>query len=318
MTAVPRQPVLPAGRKAVFALVIAVIALDLGSKHWAMTHLASAVHPMVVDRDDGATVAAAFAHRGVDTTELQDALSAGLVWRYQKATGLKADAILTPADADLDLVATQGTGLAAPRRVHLQPHDAGQTLGSVLSTHWRLDPSEVQGVLDSATLKAESHVVDASAPVQGPLILRERSLTVLDRCFSLVYAENFGAAWSFLATAPPLVRHLLFVTISLIASLLMAFALWNGRMGTAWASYALAAILGGAIGNLVDRLRFHAVVDFVYNYVYVGGQVHGWPVYNVADIGISAGVIAIALEMLVRKQPAPAVDASGRVPEGKA
>jgi signal peptidase II len=141
---------------------------------------------------------------------------------------------------------------------------------------------------------------------------RERSITVIDGFFSLVYAENFGAAWSFLATAPPMVRHLLFVTISLIASLLMGWTLWNGRMGTTWSTFALAGILGGAIGNLIDRVRFHAVVDFVYNYVHMGGKVHGWPVYNVADIGISAGVIAIALEMLVRKQPVAAPDAQGK------
>ncbi len=295
-----------APRWALFAVVLAVIALDLGSKQWAMTHLAGGAHPMVVTPADGATVAAAFAKRGVQAAELRDAIASGSLWRYQNSSGLQADAPLKVTDSDLDLVATDGTGLPAPRRLRVQPNDAGQTLATIVSSHWRVQPGEVQGLLDKHTIRAADHVTDVNAPLDGPVVLRERNIPIIDRFCSLVYAENFGAAWSFLSTAPPMLRHLLFVTISLIASLMMGWALWHGRMGTNWASFALAGIMGGAIGNLVDRVRFHAVVDFIYNFVFVGGQVHSWPVYNVADIGISAGVIAIALEMLVRRQPAAA------------
>jgi lipoprotein signal peptidase len=49
------------------------------------------------------------------------------------------------------------------------------------------------------------------------------------------------------------------------------------------------------------------VVDFVLNYVVVDGKTHGWPVYNVADIGITVGVALIALELLFQRKPAPPV-----------
>jgi signal peptidase II len=68
-------------------------------------------------------------------------------------------------------------------------------------------------------------------------------------------------------------------------------------------AWAVAAILGGALGNLVDRLHYSVVIDFIYMYVVIDGKTHGWPVYNVADIGISVGVVLIALDSL-RGQPA--------------
>jgi signal peptidase II len=68
---------------------------------------------------------------------------------------------------------------------------------------------------------------------------------------------------------------------------------------------ALAGVLGGAVGNLIDRVRYGAVVDFVFNFIVIDGDIKGWPVYNVADIGISCGVVALALELLTQRE-APA------------
>lgn len=295
-------------RGALFAVVLAVLVLDLWTKQWAVTQLASPVHPLVATAADGATVQAALAARGLGAEEIQDARTTGTVWRYRKATGLHADAVLTSAETDLDLIATAGTGLPAPRRLHIQPQDIGKKLSDVVAAQWRLDAAQVQAVLDNHTLQADARVSDPLAPIAAgdAVVLRDRSVPLIDRFMSLVYAENFGAAWSFLSTAPAMARHLLFVSISTIASLLMGWALWHGRMGSLWSSFALAAIMGGAVGNLIDRVRYHAVVDFIYNYIYIGDKLHGWPVYNVADIGITCGVIAIALEMLLSRQPAVA------------
>lgn len=62
---------------------------------------------------------------------------------------------------------------------------------------------------------------------------------------------------------------------------------------------ALSLVLGGAIGNLIDRTRFGAVVDFLE--VYIGS--YPWPVFNVADSAISLGVALLALSMLLKRKP---------------
>lgn len=300
----------PKPRAAVLALAVAVVVLDLWSKQWAIDSLASGVHPMVVRAGEGATVAAGFAARGVDEATLREAADRGLLARYEPAAGLRADHVITPADFDLDLVASAGTGLAPPRRYRIGPADAGQTLGAVLGKAFRLEAAEVQPLLDLHVQRAVERLRDPTLamPATGVVALRDRNIPVIDEFMSFVYVENFGAAWGFLNTAPPLLRHLLFLTISLVASCAMIWIIWTGRMGTTWSTWALGAILGGAVGNLVDRVRFRAVVDFIYNYVVIDGNVHSWPVYNVADIGISCGVILIALEMLLfapKDKPVP-------------
>ena len=295
-------------RWALFSLAALVVLLDFGSKQWAVTTLASAVHPMViraVDAGASRSLASALRERGLSDEAIRHAAASGVLVRYEPARDLRADAALSAEQADVDLIALSGSGLAPPRRLRIQGSDLGQTLGSVAARAWRIDADAVQPVLDTATYRATSRIGDASAPVAAGQIvaLQERSIVVSGN-FHLVYAENFGAAWGFLSTAPALVRQLLFVTISLIASIAMGWTLWQGRMATRVSTWALAAVMGGAVGNLIDRVRYRAVVDFIYNFVTIGDTVHGWPVWNIADAGITVGVVAIALEMLLTRTPA--------------
>lgn len=295
-------------RWALFSLAALVVLLDYGSKQWAVSALASAVHPMVIQAGDAGasrSLAAALQERGLSDQAVRNAASSGALVRYELAHDLRADAPLTAEQADVDLIALSGTGLAPPRRLRIQGSELGQTLGSVAARAWRMDQDAVQPVLDKATYRAIGRISDPSTPLTaGQLVaLQERSIVVSGN-FHLVYAENFGAAWGFLSTAPPLVRQLLFVTISLVASIAMGWTLWQGRMATRVSTWALAAVMGGAIGNLIDRVRYRAVVDFIYNFVTIGDTVHGWPVWNIADAGITVGVVAIALEMLLTRTPA--------------
>jgi signal peptidase II len=301
-----------AHRTRALALAAVVLLLDLGSKQWALTHLANAVHPLVVTPADGA-VAAALTARGVPAAAQEDALQTGLLWRYRKATGLKATDPVAPRqgalEAGLDLVALDGTGLPPPRRWRPGPADQGRTLGAALAEAWRVDEAAVQAVLDRHVVQADAQLeaLDSKPADGGAVVLREHTVTVVDRFMMLVYAENFGAAFSFLASAPAWLRHWLFVTVSLVACVAMSWTLWRGRMDSVMSTYAIAAVLGGAAGNLFDRLRFHAVVDFVYNFVVIGERTHGWPVWNIADAGITVGIIAIGIEVLLaRKQEPPA------------
>ena len=102
--------------------------------------------------------------------------------------------------------------------------------------------------------------------------------------FNLVLAHNTGAAFSFLADAGGWQRWF-FTTVTIVISIGIVVMLSRQR-GAPWVSAALALVLGGALGNLYDRLTLGHVVDFV--------QLHAagyyWPAFNVADSAITIGV----------------------------
>lgn len=117
--------------------------------------------------------------------------------------------------------------------------------------------------------------------------------------FNLVLVYNPGAAFSFLAGAGGMQKWF-FVILALAISAWIAFMLIRHpeqkRQGLA-----LSLILGGAIGNVIDRIAHGAVVDFLD--VYVG--VYHWPAFNVADAAITLGAILMVWDAL-RKSPEPA------------
>jgi signal peptidase II len=112
--------------------------------------------------------------------------------------------------------------------------------------------------------------------------------------FNLVLTYNKGAAFSFLASASGWQKHFLTV-VGIGASLFILYLL--ARHGSQRLfSLALAMILGGAIGNVIDRLAYGHVVDFLD--FHVGGW--HWPAFNVADSAIVGGAILLVLDELLR------------------
>jgi signal peptidase II len=111
---------------------------------------------------------------------------------------------------------------------------------------------------------------------------------------NIVHAQNTGAAFSFLAAASGWQRWF-FTAIGVIAAVFIVWML-RSHAGQKLFSFALASILGGAIGNVLDRLLRGSVVDFV--------QVHwnGWyfPAFNVADSAITVGAACLILDELLR------------------
>ena len=98
-----------------------------------------------------------------------------------------------------------------------------------------------------------------------------------------------------------------------LAALLIIIVLiaWLRRVRTNVLAIAIGLIIGGAIGNVIDRLRFHAVVDFLYFHV---GSWY-WPAFNLADSAICLGVAAMLLDGLLLRRPTTSVDgpqANGR------
>ena len=117
------------------------------------------------------------------------------------------------------------------------------------------------------------------------------SLPVIDGLFNLVYVTNTGAAFSFLADAGEW-GFWFFVAVALLAIIAFTAGWWFWARDKPLLTIAMALIVGGAIGNLIDRLRFGAVVDFLDVLI---GSYH-WPAFNVADscVCVGAGLYIIA------------------------
>jgi len=124
------------------------------------------------------------------------------------------------------------------------------------------------------------------------------SVTVLP-FFNIVLVFNAGAAFSFLAQAGGWQKWF-FVVLALVISAWIVVML-RRHAEDRLQSFALALVLGGALGNVVDRLRFGAVVDFLDFHV-AGWH---WPAFNVADSAITVGVALLVLHSFVHKEPAP-------------
>ena len=118
--------------------------------------------------------------------------------------------------------------------------------------------------------------------------------------FDLVLVYNPGAAFSFLSSASGWQREF-FIGVALLASAYMSVLVVRHRDRRLLA-FALSLVLGGAVGNLVDRVLLHAVVDFLSFHV----GAHAWPAFNLADSAITLGAgLLIADSFLPRPKPAP-------------
>ena len=126
---------------------------------------------------------------------------------------------------------------------------------------------------------------------------------VLTPFFSLVLVFNRGAAFSFLASAPGW-QTPLFAGFAVVAALVISFLLLKNK-DKKWFCVGLALILGGAIGNLIDRLRYGYVVDFL-DFHALGWH---WPAFNVADSAITVGAAILVLEGFLRRDKPPAAAA---------
>ncbi len=131
--------------------------------------------------------------------------------------------------------------------------------------------------------------------VHGQMALHQ-SVEIVPHFFNLTYLRNTGAAFGFLAGGPTALRVGFFILISAVAIGCIVYLLKNLRSDqTPW-SAALASILGGAVGNLIDRLRMGEVIDFLDFHWY---SWH-WPAFNVADSAITVGVILLAYQLICK------------------
>jgi len=121
------------------------------------------------------------------------------------------------------------------------------------------------------------------------------SRVIIPGFFNLTFLRNTGAAFGILSGMPLLWRQIFFISIAVVA--LVALIVMQRKMGrkNIWYTLALSFIGGGAVGNVIDRVRDGSVVDFLDVYI---GKYH-WPAFNVADSGIFVGVtIFLVLQLL--------------------
>jgi signal peptidase II len=116
---------------------------------------------------------------------------------------------------------------------------------------------------------------------------------VIKGCFRLWHVRNSGAVWGFFSGHDGSLVPMVITALAIVALLIVAFFFLHADSHSRLELAAYAAILGGALGNIIDRLRLGYVVDFLDAYV----KSQHWPTFNVADSCITIGVLLLALSM---------------------
>jgi signal peptidase II len=136
------------------------------------------------------------------------------------------------------------------------------------------------------------------------------SIPIIPNLFSLTYIRNPGAAFGLLAGSSNAFRMVFFGITSLFALALLGTILFRLPEKDCVGQLSIAGILGGAIGNLIDRLRFGEVIDFLDVYV----ESYHWPAFNVADSAITVGVACLIIHFAFERKdaalPAPEIPPS--------
>ena len=134
--------------------------------------------------------------------------------------------------------------------------------------------------------------------VVGQTIPLDDVVNIVPGFFRLTHLENTGAAFSLFADSTSPFRTALLIAFSVAALAVVSVLLWKDRTVFNAGTLALSLILGGAVGNLWDRLADGKVTDFLDFYF----GVHHWPPFNIADSAIVVGALLLLVRMLRKDQ----------------
>ena len=126
-----------------------------------------------------------------------------------------------------------------------------------------------------------------------------QNITVIAGFFDIVHINNPGGAFGLLASLSPQWRTIIFLFVSSLAVGLILYFYIKTPQSHPWLAAGFALIFGGAIGNLIDRLRFGFVIDFLDFYI---AKYH-WPAFNIADSAITVGLTIFVIHIVLRKMP---------------
>jgi lipoprotein signal peptidase len=135
-------------------------------------------------------------------------------------------------------------------------------------------------------------IVASSIPLYG-------SINVIPGFFKLTHVTNRGAAFGLFSDSPSEYKVVFLIFFSMLALVVVSALLWKHTAGMNSTAFALSLILGGALGNLWDRILSGHVVDFLE--FYIGPYV--WPDFNIADSAIVIGAAILMVEILFAPRP---------------
>lgn len=196
---------------------------------------------------------------------------------------------------------------AHPVEIVVQPGDADRDLRGILADRFTgSTPEEIDQILRRHLLVDGNPPPHPSTLVPNPgqkLTVLEREVTVIPGFWHHRFVRNPAAAWGMFRWVDASLRRPVFIVISLLLIGVMMVILVRSRQDQHLLTVSLAVLLGGALGNLIDRIRLGFVIDFIDWFVVIGGKEHHWPTFNIADAWISIGVGLLLIEVL-RGQPA--------------
>lgn len=134
----------------------------------------------------------------------------------------------------------------------------------------------------------------------------EQSRPIIGDAFLLTLTQNTGGAWGILPHG-----NSLFIAFALFAVFALFLAYYRMPHVTLHVGGAFALALGGALGNLVDRLRYGYVVDFFH------AKIINWPIFNIADSAISLGILLLMVHLIRTSREEAAEEGSGKREEGR-
>ncbi len=126
-------------------------------------------------------------------------------------------------------------------------------------------------------------------------------IQIIPGIFRLTHTENTGAAFSLFADSPSPWKTAMLIAFSVIALVVVSVLLWRDNHAHPATGIGLSLIMGGALGNLWDRVASGRVIDFLLFYV----KRYQWPVFNLADSAIVIGAGLLVLEILFHKSNIP-------------
>ncbi len=134
--------------------------------------------------------------------------------------------------------------------------------------------------------------------------LAKPSVEIIPGFWNHVYVQNPAGAFGLLSGAPQNVRRGIFTGVAILASIgILWMATQSYGRGALLARGCLGLVLGGAVGNLVDRLVHGYVIDFIDWYATIGDRSFHWPAFNLADVGIVVGVFGLLIMFNLHRAP---------------
>lgn len=146
-------------------------------------------------------------------------------------------------------------------------------------------------------------LLDQASKLWATGALRGRPpVPVIDGFFDLVYHRNTGGVFGLFSGSPSPVRTLFFIAVTLVALAFVLYLMKEWGREHRVALIALALVAGGAVGNLIDRVAYGEVIDFIDWY----WRDHHWPAFNIADSAITLGTAILLFTVLLARQPSRA------------